>query len=191
MSNKQQVQANRIRPLLVTLSIICALTGLGGCAENTSTVQMDNPELAAYVQLIMPTRVEIQSYWTKPVSFAGDGRADGIEMILSVFDSFGDLTKIVGTLHVELHTRRSASADRLDKRLAFWPIELNSRKSLIQHWDPLARFYRFPLELAEAPLPPGRYILTVRLVAPNGERLSDEYEFTHEASSAPPANFEP
>lgn len=176
--------------LFILLAAISTLLYLGGCAENSTNIDVDNPELAAYVQLIMPTRIEIQRYWTKPVSFTGDGNADGIEMILAAYDSFGDLTKIVGTLHFELFTRRMASADRLDERIAFWPIELDSRDALTEHWDPLARFYRFPLQLA-APLPPGRYILTARLVSPDGKRPFDEYEFTHEAGPAPPVSSGP
>ena len=33
----------------------------------------------------------------------------------------------------------------------------------------------------------GRYILSARLLAPNEQRLFDEYEFTHESGPVPPA----
>jgi hypothetical protein len=159
----------------------------GGCAEKKAGVELGSPELAAYVQLVMPTRIELQRYWTKPVSFAGNENADGLEIILAAYDSSGDLTKIVGTLHFELYTRRMASSDRLGERIAFWTVELNSRDALTRYWDPLARFYRFPVRLSDKPLAAGQYILQARLVAPDGERLFDEHEFTYESGTAPAA----
>ena len=182
---------DHFRRQFILLPAIGLLLAFSGCVADTADIQMDSPDMTAYVQLIMPTRIEIQRHWTKPVSFADDGNADGIEMILAAYDSFGDLTKVVGTLHFELHTRRMASADRLDKRVAFWSVELNSRRTLTEHWDPLARFYRFPLQLTATPLPPGRYILTARLVSPDDKRLVDQYEFTHQAGTAPPASAGP
>ncbi len=173
--------------------VSAALLGLGvvlspaGCADKAGGPQMSSPELTTYVQLIMPRRIEMQRYWTKPVSFARNDNADGLEVVLAAYDSFGDLTKVVGALHVELYTRRAASSDRLGDRIAFWSVELNSREALTRYWDPLARFYNFPLRLPERPLAAGQYILQAGLVAPDGERLADEYEFTYEAGTAPPA----
>lgn len=173
------------------LTTVALILTAGGCASNDREVQMDNPALAAYVKLIMPIGIEIKPHWTKPVSFSETGAADGLEVFLAAYDSFGDNTKLVGTLHIELHTRRMASSDRLDRRIAFWPIELNSKESLTRHWDPLARFYRFRLKLTDTPLVPGRYILSARLLAPNEQRLFDEYEFTRESGPVPPAEAQP
>lgn len=168
--------------------VLAAAVGLAcaGCQRPHGDLQTDSPQLAAYVQLIMPRSIELQPYWTKPVSFSGDTDADGLEIILAAYDSFGDNTKIVGRLQFELFTRRAASADRLGQRVALWTVALTSKESLTRHWDPFAHFYRFDVRLAEPPLPPGRYILVARLQAPNGERLFDEYEFTYEAGTAAP-----
>jgi hypothetical protein len=171
---------------LALLAALAAALLPAGCAEKPGGPQMNSPELTAYIQLIMPNRIAIQP-WTKPVSFARNDNADGLEIIVAAYDSFGDMTKIVGTLHFELYARRPASSDRLGERIAFWPVELNSREALTRYWDPLARFYMFPVQLTGKPLPPGRYILQAGLVAPDGERLSDEYEITYEAGTAPPA----
>lgn len=183
-SNPHQLAEKTARRFIPTTALLL-IAALGGCAKKTDHVKVEDPKLANYVRLIMPQNVEIQRYLTKPVSFAGDGSANGLEVLLAAYDSFGDLTKIVGTLHIELHTMRMASGDRLGERIAFWPIELTSDKALTLYWDPLARFYRFHLQLEQSTLPPGRYILTVRLLSPTGERLFDEYEFEHDGAPVP------
>ena len=143
-------------------------------------MQLDNPELDAFVRLMMPTKIEIQRYLTKPFDFEGTGDADGIEVILAALDSFGDPVKCVGTFQFELYTRRMASGDKFDERVAFWPMTIDSDQTLVQYWDRLTRFYRFPLKLAEGTLPPGRYILSARLITPTGDKLFDDYEFTNQ-----------
>ena len=129
-------------------------------------MQLDDPELAAFVRLMMPKQIEIQRYLTKPVSFAGDGNADGIEVILAVRDKLGDPVKVVGTFQFELDRTRMASADRLGKRVAFWKVQISSDETFTQYWDRPARWYVFPLQLDRGPLEPGRYILTARLLSP-------------------------
>lgn len=165
------------------LVLLIALASSVGCAGKTGAVQASSPELATYAQLVMPTRIKIQP-WTQPVSFAGQADADGLEVLLAAYDTFGEETKAVGTLHFELYTRRQASADHLGKQIAFWPIELDSRESLARYWERSVRFYRFPLHLAAPPLAPGEYILCATLSTPTEQRLFDEYEFTYEAGSA-------
>jgi len=148
---------------------------------------MDDADRAARVRLLLPTRIKIQP-WTQPVSFNGQRDADGLEVLLAAYDCLGEETKAVGTLHFELYTRRPASADRFEKRLAFWPVELDSKEALARYWDRSVRFYRFPLRLEQGALPPGRYILTAQLQTLSPERLTDEYEFTYEAGTAVPAS---
>lgn len=160
-----------------------ALLALGGCTPGRPVVQADNPELATYVQLIMPARIEVQRYLTKPVSYAGDGNADGLEVILAAYDSFDDPTKVVGTFHFELQTRDFI--DRVGTRVAFWPVEIDSEKTMRMYRDRYSRFYHFPLQLEEQPLPAGRYVLNVWLHLPTGQRLFDEYEFSYDGQGAP------
>jgi hypothetical protein len=132
---------------------------------------------------MLPAKIEIQRYWTRPISLAGKPGPDAMEVIVAAFDSCGDNSKMAGTLHIELYTRRPASSDKLGKRIAFWAVELNSIEQMTEHWDSLARFYRFPLKLATPPLAPGRYVLTITLQPPRGDRLSDEYAFDHDAAA--------
>jgi len=150
-----------------------------GCQGPAASVQLDNPELSAFVRLLMPAKIEIQHYLTKPFDFEGTGDADGLEVILTALDSFGDPVKCAGTFHFDLHTLRLASGDRLGPRIAHWPVTINSDQTLVQHWHRYGRCYRFPLKLRSGKLPPGRYILNVCLVTPTDDKLYDTYEFTH------------
>lgn len=173
------------RPHFATLWMLVGAALLGASCETPPSGQPTTEgELAAYVELVLPARIEIQRFLTKPVSFAGDGNADGLEVILAAYDAAGDLTKVVGTFHFELQTRRLS--DRIGTRVAFWPVEINSNKAMILYRDPLSRFYDFPLELDHKPLPAGQYVLTAWLQLPTGRRLVDEYEFNYDGSGAAP-----
>lgn len=163
--------------------VLTVLIGtLAGCAAPKTTVKSDDPQLAAYLQLVLPTRIRILP-WTRPVSLAGDGRADALEVIVEARDASDDLTKVAGTFHFELQTRRLA--DAMGTRVGFWPVEITTEKALRMYRDPLSRFYHFPLQL-EQPLPAGRYHLSVWLHLPAGQRLYDEYEFEYDGGAAPP-----
>ena len=135
--------------------------------------------MSAFIRLMMPAGVEIQHYLTKPFDFEGTGDADGLEVILAAYDSFGDPVKCVGTFHFELYRQRMASGDKRGKQIAFWPVTVNSDETLMQYWDRPTRFYLFRLKLAEGPLEPGGYVLDTRLVTPTGGKLFDDYEFEY------------
>jgi len=158
--------------------LLAAPAWCAGCQTNTA-VNPDNPELATFIRLVMPARIEIQRYLTKPVDVDSKGNAAGLEVILAVFDSFGDPVKCVGTFHFELHQRRMASADRLGKLMARWSATIDSAATLVEYWDRYSRYCRFPLRFAAEPLPPGKYVLDVTLVTPTGDKLFDQYAFTH------------
>jgi hypothetical protein len=158
---------------------------VAACGDPAVTVQVDDPQMAAYVELVMPARIEIQRFLTKPVSFAMDGSADGLEVILAAYDAADDLAKVVGTFHFELQTRRPS--ETIGTRVAFWPVEIQTEKAMRQYRDALSRYYHFPLQLQQRPLPPGQYVLEVWLHLPAGKRLFDEYEFTYDGKGAPPA----
>jgi len=166
--------------------VLLLATLLTACGPKPTAISTDQPELAAFVQLVLPARIEIQRYWTRPVNLAGSGAPDALEVIVSAYDSVGDSTKLVGKLNFELYTRRPASSDRLERRIGFWTVALDSKEALMRHWDSLARFYRFELQLPEPPLAPGRYILLVRLIIPGEKHLQDEYEFEYPPKARPP-----
>ena len=164
---------------------IVALAGLvclvPGC-DTTARVKSDDPQLAAYVRLVMPSQMKILE-WTKPVSLAGDGTADAIEAIVEARDSFEDLTKVVDTFRFELQTRKPSES--MGTRVAFWPIEVDNEQAMRMYRDRLSKFYHFPLKL-DHPLPAGRYQLSVWLQLPTDQRLFDEIEFDYDGKAAPP-----
>jgi len=174
------------RRAALAVSVVAAALHVGGCTNGARGVSADTTELAACAELVLPTRIKIQP-WTRSVSSAGDGKIDELEVLLAAYDFLGDETKAVGTLHLELHGRRRASADQLENRAAFWSIELTSRETLERHWDRSLRFYRFLLRLTEQPLEPGRYVLSARLLVPSRPHLFDEHEFTIEPAPASPS----
>ncbi len=165
---------------IVAASLVCLL-GLAGtaCEQKSTQVELDNPQLDAFVELIMPARIEIQHYLTRPFDFSGTGDADGLEVVLSVHDSFDDPVKCVGTFHFELYKMRMASGDKRGQRVDFWQVTIDADDTLVRYWDRVTRFYRFELQRSEGKLPPGRYILSVRLVTPTDKKLVDEYELAY------------
>jgi len=174
---------SRSRRLLVGVLLLVTLV-LPGCADRKPLDPVADPQLQAYVDLVMPEKVEIQRFLTKPVSFAGDGAADGLEAILAVYDATGDLTKMAGTCHFALETRKPS--ETIGAQVGFWRIELTSADAMREYRDNLSRYYGFPLLLPHKPLPAGNYVLSVWLHLPAGRRLYDEYQFTYDGTGAPP-----
>ena len=164
------------------LGLLAASFALVGCQQPAAVVKTDDPQMAAYMQLVLPARIKILG-WTKPVSLAGAGQADGLEVILEARAAADDLTKVVGTLQFELQSRKLS--DQMGTRVAFWPVEITTEQATRMYRDPLSRFYHFPLQF-EKPLPAGQYALNVWLHLPGGQRLYDEYEFTYDGTAAPP-----
>jgi hypothetical protein len=164
---------------ILPIALIAVIAG-GGCQPNNAGVDAENPQMDEFVRLMMPRKIEIQHYLTKPFAFEDAPDANGLEVVLSTQDAFGDSVKCVGTFHFELNTRRMASGDKVGDRVAFWSVTVNSDETLVKYWDRLTRSYRFPLQLTEGNLKPGRYVLIARLITPNDTKLYDEYEFTYE-----------
>ncbi len=167
---------------------LLALTLGTGCNGSTGRFDPDNPDLADAIQLVMPRELRVEGF-TKPVSFIGDGSADGLEAVVKTLDYGGDPVKSVGTFNFELYTMRMASGDRLGERLAVWSVPVHTRDQLESFWDRFARFYRFSLRIDGARLKAGRYIINAWLVLPNGERIFDtgQFEFNYEGQEVPPA----
>lgn len=175
------MMSNRVCAALVLVSSGLLLSA---CTSPNAAIKADDPELATYLELVLPTRIEIQRYLTKPVSYAGDGNADGLEVILAAYDASGELTKIFGTLHFELVSRKVR--DTVGTRIAFWPVDIKTDKAMHLYRDHLSRFYQFPLQLEQKSLPAGEYVLTVWLFLPGERRLYDEYEFSYDGKGAQP-----
>lgn len=168
----------------IAVYVVLLGSALLGCEAPRAEVQLTDPNVAAYLDLVMPARIEIQRFLTKPVSFAADGNADGMEVVLAAYDGADELTKVAGVVHFELQSRRRS--ETIGERIAFWPVEIDSQKTMRMYRDRLSRFYDFPLQLKHQTLPAGQYVLSVWVILPTGRRLFDEYEFEYDGRGAPP-----
>lgn len=150
-----------------------------GCQAPQRVIIGDNPELSAFVNIMLPRKIEVQRALTKAVAFDEAGNQNGIEVVMAVTDILGDEIKCTGTFNFELHAERPASGDRFGKRWGFWTVKVDDEASLREYWDRWSRFYKFRLQLDERTLPPGRYILSAQYMAPTGDKLFDEYTMQH------------
>lgn len=176
----------RVGSLAIAIGSLGLLALPAGCENRLSGVQVESADMAAYSELVIPHKLKIQPF-TQPVSFARDGQPDGIEVILSATDAFNDPVKSVGTFQFELSEFRKASGDPVGERLAFWTVKIDSKEALEKYWDRISRFHRFPLHHEGGQVRPGKYVLSVRLSVPGGDRLFDEFELTVDPKKpAPP-----
>ncbi len=169
-----------------TVCLAAALAGLlliPACASGPA-LDPSNPDVAAYLELVGPKKLELQRFLTRPEASQGSGDPDHISVVVAARDALEDSVKVLGTFHFELHTMRLASSDKLDRRLAAWQIPIDSEKALLEHWDRLSGYYRFPLELPMPSLPANHYVLTARLVSALGTTLFDEYAFQYPPPAA-------
>lgn len=165
-----------IRTSHLILLVFCTLS-VGACQR--PQISASNPDLAAFIEMMIPRRIEIQKYLTRPIDVAPGENADTIEVILAAYDSFGHGVKTTGTFQFELYEQRLASGDKLGKRLAYWRVEIKTSEDVMAHWDHLSRFFKFPLAMPNEPLKPGHYVLQARFQSPIGEMLYDEYPFDY------------
>ncbi|TWT44087.1 hypothetical protein RAS1_04940 [Phycisphaerae bacterium RAS1] len=166
------------------LAIALVLLPAAGCHDGAE-ITTEDPQVASFIKLMTPAKIEVDRF-TKPVSFARDGTADGLEVMVATRDVAGDPIKVCGTFNFELNAHRAASSDRIGQRVALWRVDIADEKSFKAYWENFPRFYRFELKLDEAPLPAGRYVLSTWLVVPGGDRLFDEYEFSYDGSPVIP-----
>ncbi len=165
---------------------ITLLSGIIGCKQTArwqmfqqSDNSVSTKSARQQLKLLMPSQLEILPF-TKPRSWDSDYIPDGIEVVLRPLDSFGDQTKAVGTFRFELYKFKKAHADPRGDRLAFWQVDLNSKKAQNLHWDKITRTYTFRLGWTNdmPSFKPGKYVLEVTYISPWNERISARYIFT-------------
>jgi hypothetical protein len=167
----------------IRLGLLLCLTGGVVCGCPPSNTGGGNARMDAFVELMIPRRIEIQKYLTRPLDVEGGGRADSIEIILAAYDSFGHGIKTTGAFQFELSDMRMASGDKVGRRRAYWRVDIDDASVVASHWDHLSRFFRFELVLPEGELAPGQYILDARLETPAGEMLFDQYTLVYRPES--------
>ncbi len=170
------------RVMLLTASLALLTSA---CQRNTATVSFDHPEMAAWIELMMPQRIEIQKF-TQPISRTGDGKADALEVILGCVDSTDEFTRVVGTFQFELYKRQLTRGLKLEERVAYWRREVRTAEQANEYWERYARYYRFPLSLTDGPPPAGAYLLKAQFTTPVGEHLFDEFLVEFSDDPVPP-----
>ncbi|MDB5295275.1 MAG: hypothetical protein JWO31_1258 [Phycisphaerales bacterium] len=156
----------RFLPGLVLLSALLAGCGGGG--------RISRPEEFG------PTTLRIHPTFTRVKDWSGDKKADGVEAVVELLDSFGEPTRGNGTVVFELYYYRKYDPNVLGNRTAGpWRGPLLTREDQDGHWSPALRAYTF--QLAGDKIGEGQeYVLTASFETaggadrPGGGRLYDK-----------------
>jgi len=168
------------RPPIALALLLTPLTGCGG----EHAARPNTAELAAFLEVSLPARVRILS-WTKPVSLRGDGTADAVEVVLAAYDACDDPTKLVGTLTLEVLTRRTGQ--HIGTQVAARSIELRTPAAIRADREQPSGFYRITVPVQAGRLSPGQYVVTARLHFEGAPARLDEFAFSYDGSPVPPA----
>jgi len=100
--------------------------------------------------------------------------ATGINLYVSLLDSFGSQIKSPCVFRFELYQRVQRSSEPKGRRVIIWPdIDLTDPAANNEYWRDFLRAYEFNLPFE--PATNQSYILQVTCLCPNGRRLSAEF----------------
>lgn len=153
----------RCAPLLLSAIFVCAC----GCQSETFT------RTASEEQMFGPSSMRIHPTFTQVKDWTGDGKPDGVEVVLELQDQFGEPTRAAGKVRFELYSFHEAAEERRGKQMTDpWIFPLNTRDEQMAHWNPVERGYTFQLPYDKI-VANRRYVLTAQFDRPDG-RLFDE-----------------
>lgn len=145
------------------------LAGCQGDVQSPSTESgaFGNNPFGAVSMRIHPVFTQIKD-WT------GDGKPDGIEVLLEFEDQFKDPTRAAGQAIFELYAFRQESPDPRGKRLVNpWIGTLESVADQEAHWNRTSRTYTF--QLADPAISESQtYVLTATFSRAGGGRFFDQ-----------------
>lgn len=96
--------------------------------------------------LFGPSDMRVHPIFTEAKDWDGDGRLDGIEVLLEFQDQFGDPTKAAGTVMFELYNFRQATPDPRGRRLVNpWVGSILTEAEQRARWNRTSRTYTFQL----------------------------------------------
>jgi hypothetical protein len=169
-----------MRITIITLLFISLLL-LTGCEtsqngtkrmETTSKTITDCNEVFVYASYT-PVKINILPL-TEYADVGSQSGGTGVEIYVSLSDSFGSHIKSPGTFRFELYERIPRSAEPKGKRIDYWPdIDLTDIAENETRWRDFLRAYEFNLPL-ESRISQN-CILQATCICPNGKRLSAEY----------------
>ena len=113
---------------------------LGACQPASQLAEHEDAD----APLFAPTDLRIHPF-TSIKDWDGDGRTDGVEVLLELQDRFRDPTKATGSAIFELYDYRRNHPDPRGERLAYWQGSLLTLEEQRMHWNRISRTYSFQL----------------------------------------------
>ena len=140
--------------LFASLYLLCC-----GC-ESAPRIRQD-PALG-------PVRIRIHPTFTQVKDWTGDGKPDGIEVVVELLDDLDDPVRASGTLTFELSKYMRGEPNSAGVRLVNpWIAPLVTRDAQLAHWSPALRAYTFQLAYRQIN-PSDYYVLSVRFESAGG-----------------------
>lgn len=150
-------------------TVIVGMFVLAGCSQPV----LEEPEVKDEA-LFGPTAMRIHPVFSQVKDWTGDGRADGIEVLLEFQDQFGDPTKAAGTVMFELYSYRQAEPDPRGLRVVNpWHGSLLTTREQVSRWNRTSRTYSFQLAFGGIDAKK-RYVLTAAFRSGSGSRFTDQ-----------------
>jgi hypothetical protein len=144
------------------------LSMLGVCCDSVSPRPRNETDAAMFA----PAAMRIHPIFTRVTDWSGDGKLDGVEVLVELQDQFGDPTKASGRVIFELYAYQQYDPDPRGERLAYWTAQLATRADQADRWNRTSRTYSFTLEYD--PISPRRtYVLAATFELSGGGRFFD------------------
>jgi len=115
-----------------------------------------------------PTHVRIHPTFTQVKDWTGDGKLDGIEVVVELLDDFDEPVRAPGTMRFELFRYEKGEPNPAGERLVNpWIGSLVTREEQAEHWSPALRAYTFQLSFPK--ISAGQtYVLSVTFESAGG-----------------------
>lgn len=153
---------------MARLALVLLLVALQCGCESANPYPRD----ASDATLFGPAAMRIHPIFTQLADWTGDGRLDGVEVLIELQDQFGDPTKASGRVVLELYEYRPYSPDSRGERLAFWNAQLATAADQADRWNRTSRTYSFALAY-DAIRPDRPYVLSATFELSAGGRFFD------------------
>lgn len=165
------------------IAVIFGVLVLAGCSQ-PRILEGDAQEVDE--SLFAATSMRIHPIFTQVKDWTGDGRDDGIEVLVEFRDQFGDPVKAAGTVMFELYDYRIANPEPRGNRLANpWIGSILTLRDQNARWRRTSRAYLFQLEY-EAISRGGSYVLAADFRATSGKRYFDRVVLTAQEEDVAP-----
>jgi hypothetical protein len=131
------------------------------------------------------TTMRIHPIFSQVKDWTGDGKPDGLEVLIEFQDQFGDPAKAAGTLMFEVYDYRIANPDPRGQRLANpWVGSIATLEDQRSRWNRTSRTYTFQLAFPQVDKSKS-YVLTAMFRSTTGGRFFDRIVLEGEEELAP------